>query len=48
VDVVVASPGRLMQHVEQKNVFLSHVNTIVIDEVSGGYDSVLYVLCICC
>lgn len=33
VDLVVASPGRLMQHKEQGNVFFSHVNYIVIDEV---------------
>ena len=33
MDIVVASPGRLMQHKEQGNVFLSKVNTIVIDEV---------------
>ena len=33
MDVVVASPGRLMQHKEQGNVFLSHVNTVIIDEV---------------
>jgi superfamily II DNA/RNA helicase len=33
VDVVVASPGRLIQHKEQGNVFLSHVSTIIIDEV---------------
>jgi len=33
VDVVVASPGRLMQHKEQGNVFFSHVRHVVIDEV---------------
>lgn len=33
VDVVVASPGRLMQHKLQGNVFFSHVNTVIIDEV---------------
>eukprot|EP01039_Chlorochromonas_danica_P009169 gene9169-10122_t len=33
VDLVVASPGRLMQHKEQGNVFLSHVHTVIIDEV---------------
>ena len=33
VDVVVASPGRLIQHKEQGNVFLSQVSTIIIDEV---------------
>jgi superfamily II DNA/RNA helicase len=33
VDVVVASPGRLMQHKEKANVFLSHVTHIIIDEV---------------
>eukprot|EP00597_Dinobryon_sp_UTEXLB2267_P002903 CAMPEP_0170060226 /NCGR_PEP_ID=MMETSP0019_2-20121128/2230_1 /TAXON_ID=98059 /ORGANISM="Dinobryon sp., Strain UTEXLB2267" /LENGTH=446 /DNA_ID=CAMNT_0010265717 /DNA_START=381 /DNA_END=1718 /DNA_ORIENTATION=+ len=33
VDVVVASPGRLMQHKEQGNVFFSQVNQVIIDEV---------------
>lgn len=33
VDVVVASPGRLLQHRQQGNVFFSHVNKIIIDEV---------------
>jgi len=33
VDIVVASPGRLMQHKEQGNVYLSQVNTVIIDEV---------------
>lgn len=33
VDVVVASPGRLMQHREQGNVYFSQVNTVIIDEV---------------
>jgi superfamily II DNA/RNA helicase len=33
IDVVVASPGRLMKHKEQGHVFLSHVNHVVIDEV---------------
>lgn len=33
IDIVVASPGRLMQHKQQSNVFLSQVNTVIIDEV---------------
>ena len=33
VDIVVASPGRLVQHKEKGNVFLSHVTHIIIDEV---------------
>eukprot|EP01038_Epipyxis_sp_PR26KG_P014050 gene14050-18843_t len=33
VDIVVASPGRLMQHKEQGNVYLSHVDRVIIDEV---------------
>jgi superfamily II DNA/RNA helicase len=33
VDIVVASPGRLMQHKEQGNVFLSQVDSVIIDEV---------------
>lgn len=33
VDIVVASPGRLMQHKDRDHVYFSHVNTIIIDEV---------------
>jgi ATP-dependent RNA helicase RhlE len=33
VDVVVASPGRLMQHKEQGNIYLSQVTHVIIDEV---------------
>jgi superfamily II DNA/RNA helicase len=33
LDIVVASPGRLMQHKEQSNIFFSHVNQVIIDEV---------------
>lgn len=33
VDVVVASPGRLMQHKQQGNVYFSHVRHVIIDEV---------------
>lgn len=33
VDIVVASPGRLMQHKEKGNVYLNHITHIVIDEV---------------
>lgn len=33
VDIVVASPGRLMQHKLQGNIFFSQVNTVIIDEV---------------
>jgi superfamily II DNA/RNA helicase len=33
VDVVVASPGRLMEHKKQGNVYLSQVTHVIIDEV---------------
>jgi len=33
VDIVVASPGRLIQHKQQGNVYLSQVSHIIIDEV---------------
>ena len=33
VDIVVASPGRLMQHKDQGNVYLSQVTHVIIDEV---------------
>ncbi|RYG96722.1 DEAD/DEAH box helicase, partial [archaeon] len=33
VDIVVASPGRLLQHHHQHNVYLSHIHTVIIDEV---------------
>eukprot|EP01035_Chromulina_nebulosa_P021504 gene21504-27847_t len=33
VDIVVASPGRLLQHKLQGNVYLSHVKHVIIDEV---------------
>ena len=33
VDLVVASPGRLVQHKEQGNLYLSQVDTVIIDEV---------------
>lgn len=33
VDVVVASPGRLLQHKNQGNVHFNHVKHVVIDEV---------------
>ena len=32
-DIVVASPGRLLQHMKHGNVFMSNVRNIVIDEV---------------
>ena len=32
IDILVASPGRLMQHKDQGNVFLSRVTHVVIDE----------------
>ena len=33
VDIVVASPGRLVKHVEQNNVFLGEVQHVVMDEM---------------
>ena len=33
IDIVVASPGRLLQHHKQGNVYLSQVSHIIIDEV---------------
>eukprot|EP01031_Cornospumella_fuschlensis_P031131 gene31131-37625_t len=33
VDIVVASPGRLLQHHQQHNVYLSNIHTVIIDEV---------------
>ncbi len=42
VDIVVASPGRLLKHRNAGNVFLSNVEHIVIDEVCYS----TFVLCI--
>ena len=33
IDIVVASPGRLRQHKEQGHIYLSEVDTVIIDEV---------------
>mmetsp|Transcript_26289 Transcript_26289/g.38972 ORF Transcript_26289/g.38972 Transcript_26289/m.38972 type:complete len:610 (+) Transcript_26289:185-2014(+) len=33
VDLIVASPGRLVQHYQQRNLSLSEVNCVIIDEV---------------
>lgn len=49
VDVVVASPGRLRKHKEDKNVFFSEVDTVIVDEVDtmlhqGFGEDVRYVL----
>ncbi len=33
VDIVVASPGRLLKHRNEGNVFLSNVEHVVLDEV---------------
>ena len=33
VDLLVASPGRLLQHKDQGHVFLGHVTHVIIDEV---------------
>jgi ATP-dependent RNA helicase RhlE len=38
VDVLVATPGRLLDHVQQKTLNLSHVNVLVLDEADRMLD----------
>ncbi len=32
IDILVATPGRLAEHIKEKNVNLAHINTLVLDE----------------
>ncbi|MCI0500411.1 MAG: DEAD/DEAH box helicase [Epsilonproteobacteria bacterium] len=32
IDILVATPGRLAEHIKEKNVNLTHINTLVLDE----------------
>jgi ATP-dependent RNA helicase RhlE len=38
VDIVIATPGRLLDHVSQKNIDLSHVEILVLDEADRMLD----------
>lgn len=38
VDVVVATPGRLMDHMKRRNIDLSHVEVFVVDEADRMFD----------
>jgi len=38
VDIVVACPGRLLDHINQKTIDLSHIETLVLDEADRMFD----------
>ncbi|MEE4359149.1 MAG: DEAD/DEAH box helicase [Desulfococcaceae bacterium] len=38
VDIVVACPGRLLDHIKNRNIDLSHVETLVLDEADHMFD----------
>ena len=38
VDVVVATPGRLMDHIDRQSIDLSHIEILVIDEADRMFD----------
>jgi ATP-dependent RNA helicase DeaD len=38
VDVVIATPGRALDHIRRKTVFLAHLNTVVLDEADEMLD----------
>ncbi len=38
VDIIIATPGRLLDHVNQRNIDLSHIETLVLDEADRMLD----------
>ena len=38
VDMIVATPGRLLDHIQQKTIHLDHIETVVLDEVDRMLD----------
>ena len=38
IDIIVACPGRLLDHIQQRTVDLSHVNILVLDEADQMFD----------
>ena len=38
VDIMVACPGRLLDHLSQRNIILSHVEVLVLDEADNMFD----------